>query len=165
MLKILNEEKDNEKREKEEKEKKEDDEKRERKEQEEKIKKEKEDEMIVKIDRSIPSSITTHTKKVGVASSLSQKTPASKKETLPSSSSDKVTASPRPAAVTVTVTKPIRSQTETAPNSQGDSYAFDAMYARMLSMKLPEAAIRKKMNADGVPLQFIDLFFQDNVAL
>ena len=46
-----------------------------------------------------------------------------------------------------------------------ESYAVDAMYHRMLKMKLPESAIRKKMITDGVPTHAVDRFFRDNVGL
>jgi len=54
---------------------------------------------------------------------------------------------------------PIKTESSDAP------YVVDAMYARMMKMKLPEAAIRKKMTSDGVPVEAIDNFFRNNVGL
>jgi hypothetical protein len=47
----------------------------------------------------------------------------------------------------------------TTENSAEDQYIVDAMYVRMMKMKLPEAAIRKKMISDGVPAEAIENFF------
>ena len=50
----------------------------------------------------------------------------------------------------------------TTENSAEDQYIVDAMYVRMMKMKLPEAAIRKKMISDGVPVEAIENFFQNS---
>ena len=47
-------------------------------------------------------------------------------------------------------------------NSAKDQYIVDAMYVRMMKMKLPEAAIRKKMISDGVPAETIEIFFRNS---
>jgi len=91
-------------------------------------------------DKSDPQSSTStnHTKQVVAFPSPTQ-------EAITSSSSDKT----------------VRNETEAT--AQGEApFVFDSMYDRMLKMKLPETAIRKKMAADGVPAQFIDTFFQEN---
>jgi hypothetical protein len=52
-------------------------------------------------------------------------------------------------------------ETGETPTTSG-TFVTDAMYDRMLKMKLPESAIRKKMMTDGVPPEAIDNLFQQH---
>jgi hypothetical protein len=89
--------------------------------------------------------------------------PVAKKDDVLSSAKQKSTAAP--AVVTSKVAQPTNSKSAVASTDQAESYVFDAMYDRMLKMKLPETAIRKKMKGDGVPPEAIDIFFRDHVGL